>query len=242
VDAASGVERWVSHVTTMPDSFVRVFNPVVANGVVYAAFTDDKPSAGPAAVVGGVAAFDAASGQLLWSQVLPHLGGGVSTETSSVVFTGTRVVSAALDGFLYGLDPRTGALVDTVSQTLFGFTAGNPNGGGWFCLGVQDTVLAVGVSNGVMIALDARNIKRKLWTATLNWGAVMDLTVDSERVYTGYAGGQFGVTDIATGKAVWLLSNYYFRPNLEAILWGPAADGSRIYVAADQDVYAFKWR
>ena len=67
VDAATGVQKWISHVTTLPDSFVRVFNPALDRGVVYVAFADFPPG-GPDN--GGAAAMDAATGRLLWSQFL----------------------------------------------------------------------------------------------------------------------------------------------------------------------------
>jgi outer membrane protein assembly factor BamB len=69
LDAATGAEKWVAHVTTLPDSFVRVFNPIVDKGVVYVAFDDTPP--GTIQINASAAAFDAATGRLLWSQSVP---------------------------------------------------------------------------------------------------------------------------------------------------------------------------
>ena len=239
VDAATGAQKWVTHVTTLPDSFIRVFNPVIVNGVVYSAFADTP--AGSSQINGGVAAMDAATGRLLWSQYLPRHFPTQPTETQNVAVTAARVVTGAGDGYLYGLDIQSGAIIDTVDRTIFGFPSGTPTGG-FFSLAAVDTVVVVGVTNGTFLALDARNLHRKLWTGTLNYGSIVDLTSDSARVYTAYLGGQFGVTDLATGKAVWWADRFDLRHTGEYIGWGPAVDGSRIYVGADQDGYAFKWR
>jgi outer membrane protein assembly factor BamB len=127
VDAATGVQRWIAHVTTLPDSVVRVFNPVLANGVVYVAFTDDQPSFSTPATggAGGVAAIDAGSGRLLWSTYLPYLGGNPSTEARNVAVTGTRIITGTNNGFVFGLDPLTGAILDTVPESagIYSFAA-----------------------------------------------------------------------------------------------------------------------
>ncbi len=239
IDAATGVQRWISHVTTLPDSFIRVFNPVLASGALFTAFTNDRPGGQLSTLNGGVAAFDPASGRLLWSQDLPRKG--TTSETDGVVVTSTRVVTGAWDGTLYGLDPQTGAILDTVSQTTFGFPAGTTLGG-WFRLAVTDSVVVAGLSNGMMVALDARNLQRTLWSYTSQQGAILDVAIDAGRVYSSYLNGAFAVTDIATGKLVWWIGRFDFKPNAEYIGSAGAFDGNRVYVDADQDVYAFQRR
>ena len=121
VDAATGVQKWVAHVTTLPDSVVRVFNPALDRGTVYVAFADQP--LGTLKDNGGAAAIDAVTGQLLWSQFLPSRFSEV-TESTDITLTPTRAVVGSLDGYLYGLDRQTGAIIDTISQTVFGFPAG----------------------------------------------------------------------------------------------------------------------
>jgi outer membrane protein assembly factor BamB len=239
VDAATGQQKWLTHVTTLPDSFVQVFNPVVAHGVVYTAFTD--ASLGPLNPErdGGVAAIDAVSGRLLWSQYLPHHFGLPNNQAVAVAITPTRIVTGDLNGFLYGLDPQTGAIIDTVSQIIFGVPAGSSLAG-FFNFTVADTVLAVS-ANTVLIALDTRNLQRKLWTAEYGQGTINDMTGDSARVYAAYAGGQIAVFDMRTGLLVWTMTNHEFRPNQEHFIWNAAVDGNRVYLGSDHDVYAFKW-
>ena len=60
-------------------------------------------------------------------------------------------------------------------------------------------------------------------------------------MYVSYAGGQFAMLDRRDGRVLWRLTNHEFRAKQEGFFWGPAIDGPRVYLGADQDVYAFKW-
>ena len=238
VDAESGAQRWVAHVTTLPDSNIRVFNPVVTGGVVYVAFTDDRIDLNPEVDNGGAAAIDAATGQLLWSQYLPHHFGGLSTETRGAVVTPTRVVVGARDGFLYGLDRQTGVIADTIDQTVFGFPPGTTQGSD-FTLATMDTVVVAGTLTEKLMALDARNLHRVLWSTTVQ-GSVFDVVADSSRVYVANGGTEFTVDVLTDGKPIWWNDNELRQGEL--FLEGPAVDAGQIYWASDHAYYAFKRR
>ena len=238
VDAASGVQRWVAHVTTLPDSNIRVFDPVVTGGVVYVAFTDDRTDLNPELDNGGAAAIDAATGQLLWSQYLPHQFGGLSSETRSAAVTPTRVVVGARDGFLYGLDRQTGTIIDTVDQTVFGFPPGTTKGSD-FSLATMDTVVVAGTLTGKLLALDARNLHRVLWSTTVQ-GSVSDLVADSSRVYVPDGGTEFTVNALTDGKPIWWNDDELRHGEL--FLEGPGLDAGQVYWPSDHNYYAFKHR
>lgn len=237
VDAASGAQRWVAHVTVLPDSNIRVFNPVVTGGVVYVAFTDDRTDLNPELDNGGAAAIDAATGQLLWSQYLPHHFGGLSTETRGAVVTPTRVVVGARDGFLYGLDRQTGVIADTVDQTVFGFPPGTTQGSD-FSLATMDTVVLVGTLTERLMALDARNLHRVLWSTTLG-GPVLDVVADSSRVYVPGT-TEFTVNALTDGKPIWWNDDELRHGEL--FLEGPGLDAGQVYWPSDHNYYAFKHR
>lgn len=236
VDAATGLARWTTHVTTAPDSTIRVFSPTIDQAVVYVGFGDDKLTS--ASVTGGVAAIDVATGKLLWSTFLPKRATNASnSDTRKVVVTPTRVVAGTYDGYIYGLDRTSGAIVDTVPATELGLAAGTLTGS--FSLAVQGGVLVVGIATGQLVALDAGNLHQLRWTSTFNRGSVVDVVTDASRVYASYLGGQFSAIDIATGSAIWWIERTDFRAMAEEIPWSAGIDGDRLYVGASADLFAF---
>lgn len=241
VDAATGAQRWVSHVTTLPDSFVRVFNPVIDAHAVYVAFSDDRESGKNANTDVGAAAFDLSTGRLLWSRILARDPGKLPIEPQGVALIDSRVITIDARGDLLGLDKATGATVDstpplsrgTLSDTVSGYDVQ---------LAASDAIVVVGSAAGPLLGVDARNLNHLVWTSTLHYGSVVDVATDSSRSYAVFAGGQFGVLDLATGRTVWWLDRAEIRPQGENILSGPAVDGDRIYIGADHDVFAFQRR
>jgi outer membrane protein assembly factor BamB len=240
VDAATGVQKWIAHVTALPDSFVRVFNPIVDRGIVLVSFADDTRGGSD----GGVAAFDAATGSRLWSTVLArHRPGLPVNEVVSVAATQTRVVAGATDAFVYGLDRATGAILDTIPPSVVGYTPADSALGTWFLVASSDKVVTVGVvSKPFLLALDAHDLHHVLWRIQLPEGSPIDVAMDSTRIYTAYWGGQLTATDVASGSMIWSIERDELRPFVEEILAAPAIDRDWIYVGADHDTYAFKRR
>ncbi len=231
VDAATGAQRWIAHVTTLPDSTIRVFNPVVDNGVVYVAFADSPP--GKFEIDGGAAAFDAATGRLLWSQYLPrHFSG--PTETESVTLTPTRVVTGSWDGYLYGLDRQTGVVVDSIPKTVFGFTADNNQDTIFQLLTVGDTLVLAGTDNSKITAFDGRNLTQLLWQVSFR-GSPFDLAVDSTMLYVNYGGTIFGAMSLTTHKFIWMVGP---NPGPEYFMAAPAFDRNRLYIGSDRNIFA----
>ncbi len=232
VDAATGVEKWVSHVTTLPDSFVRVFNPAVDRGAVYVAFADFPPG-GPDN--GGAAAVDASTGRLLWSQFLPRRFNG-PTESTDITLTQTRAVVGSPDGYLYGLDRQTGAIVDTISQTVFGFPAGTPQATTFHFATIGDTVVLAATDNSKITAFDARNLTHLLWQVSF-FGSPFDMIVESNKIYVPYGGALVGEVSPTTHKFLWTFGPK-FSPIAEDFIAAPALDSGHIYLGSDKHIYS----
>ncbi len=235
VDATTGAERWTAHVTSLADSSIRVFDPIVDRGAVYVAFDDTPP--GTIDDNGGAAAIDANTGRLLWSRYLPsHFNG--PTETRSITLTPTRAVIGSLDGFLYGLDRETGAVVDTISQTVFGFDAGRSQATVFELATVGDTLVLAGTDNGRLTAFDARNLTQLRWQISFG-GSPQDLIVDGGTAYLNYGATVFGAVSLSNHKFAWTFGPK-FSPVAEDFLAAPAVDGERLYLVSDKHIYALK--
>ena len=241
VDAATGTQKWVSHVTTLPDSQIRVFNPVLDERAVYVSFSDDRDTGKNNNTDVGAAAFDIGTGRLLWSRVLARNPARPPIEPQGVALIATRILTVDALGDLIALDKATGATVDSTPPLSRG-TLSDTTSGYDVLLVASGNTLVVGSYAGILIGVDPGNLNHLLWTSALRYGSVFDVSVDSSRVYVAFLGGQFGVVDLATGKTVWWLDRSEIRPHGENILAGPGVDGDRIYVGADQDAFAFQRR
>ena len=242
VDGATGAERWATHVS--PDASASLYNPVVSNGVVFVGFSDLPP--GTLRYLGGVAAVDATSGQLLWTRMLPRPDTTVPTASQGVAVAPTLVIAASQDGTVYGLDRQTGDVRYTLPKTLFvtqGFTA--PDQDLRPLIATGQTVL-VGSTSGFITALAANDL-HKLWITNFSRGTVWDMQADGSRVYASYLGGQLAVFQLSDGNAVWWVDRFDLRPaGDEGTAYAPAIDSnplySRIYTGGVREVYSFSRR
>ncbi len=241
VDAATGSQRWVSHVTTLPDSFVRVFSPVIDNQAVYVSFSDDRATGKNNGTDVGAAALNLATGQLLWSRILARDPTKPPIEPDGVAITGARVLTVDALGDVIALDKQTGVTVDSTPPLSRGILSDTTSGYD-VELAASGTVLVVGSYAGILIGIDPVKLSHTLWTSTLHYGSVVDIASDSSRAYAAFFGGQFGVVDLSTGNAVWWLDRSEIRPQGESIPAAPAVDNDRIYVGADRDAFAFQRR
>ncbi len=250
VDGASGAERWTAHLVA--DTNTNVFTPAVAQGVVYAAYTDfflDDPPV-TRGLRGGAAALDAATGRVLWSVYLPKREVQDFTDVYNLALTADRVVLAPGNGRLYGLDRATGEVRDTVPAATFlqvgtiappGVYASFPR-----ALAAAEDLVLVGEDfvppNGPNVtALSASALNRRIWH-TLTIGSAISVALDSSFVYVGHGAGQFLVLRRADGSEVWRINRYDLRPHdgNEGLSSAPAIEGDRLYLGGYAEVYAFK--
>lgn len=242
VDAASGAERWATAIVN--DSETNVYSPIVSNGIVYVGYTEF--SAPPhLSVRGGVAAVDAASGRLMWAQLLPHGDStdntGVWADPFAILVTPTTIVTQAADDKLYGLDPQSGAVVSTIAAS----TLAKPG----FVIGSPSDLPSLALSGGLVIAasrvlttisaLSSSNLQHQ-WTIPFAFGSPTRIAVDATHIYSGAGAGQFAVYDMS-GKLLWTINRGDLRPDgLEGFYFPPAIDSTRIYLPGSFEVYAFK--
>ncbi len=249
VDGATGRELWATVV--VPDTNVRVLNPVTVNGVVYVRYVNGVTR------TGGTAAIDAQAGRLRWVAPFPQPGSPVTGATESyggVVVAGSMVMSASADGTLYGLDTATGAVRYAIPPTML--TQYPAYDGSIFdrVLAIAGNAVIVTSPGGTITALDPTDLHR-LWITTpadtikiphaspvpAPIGGPIGLVVDGQFIYVGYLGACVKLR-VADGGFEWLLrSSALDTPPLGdiGIMTSPAIDSDRFYLVGDYAAYAF---
>jgi hypothetical protein len=94
-------------------------------------------------------------------------------------------------------------VLDTVSQTVFGFPAGTERTTVFALATTGDSLVIVGTDNTNLTALDARNLTHLVWQISYI-GGPQDLIVDSNRIYMPYAGTLLGAVSLSTRKFLWV--------------------------------------
>ncbi len=250
VDGATGHERWAAVV--VPDTNVHIYDPVIANGVVYVGYVNTVT------LVGGTAAVDAATGQVRWALPLPQpdpqAQTGEPVSYGGVTVAGSMVINPSADGTLYGLDTATGVVRYSVPRAML---TQSPQTARAYDLVVAATggTVIVAFPSGTITALDATDLHR-LWAVTPTFttgirvvvtssiGQPGSMVVDNQFVYLTYPFNGFAELRLTDGSTVWLLLAAEL-PMSEPIVYenfnGAAAiDGDRIYLAGFYDTYAFR--
>ena len=103
IDAKSGTQRWMAQIPGGTER-TSTFDPTVSKGVVYVGTWHETHP-----LTGGLAALDAATGQILWiHDFTPRSPELDSYCRSHPVVTESLVIASAADGRIYGLDRATG--------------------------------------------------------------------------------------------------------------------------------------
>ena len=230
VDAETGAERWRAHVSPVSSASVGAFSPVLSGQLVLIGykFFFSNP------VRGGIAAFNAQTGQLQWRRELdpayPQTGSGVTLRP--VVFH-DMVIVANEDGRLFALALTDGsirwntersvelrALYDTRPLALSG-----------------DTLIA-GSDTEILSAYDVRTGKA-FWTRNLHQGSISTPLVVDRGVayYCSLNGVVFGAstTDGHIVRAFGNNANGRDGPFLQY----PAIIGDTIILPGQRALYGF---
>lgn len=231
LDGATGSMVWMTVISD--DGITSVFNPVVANGRVFACVKHFEQ----AAITGGLVAVSATTGAIQWSVDFtpPSPGGGCNR---SPAVTGSLVIGTSQDGHIYALDQQTGAMVWTAPQ-LTNLPAGT--GGSPLMddrpLTAAGPLIIVGSTTGYVVALDTAN-GREVWRATANRGSIAaPIVVDGSNAYVTHQGLQLAAFDLSTGALRWLAGD---NPGGGEFFPSPAVDVDRLYVGGVHGLYAIR--
>jgi len=239
VDAATGVERWVSHF--VDDTNTNVYSPVVSNGTIFVGFTHFVPPP-HLQKTGGVAALDAATGALRWKVLLPQSDSadetGVWSDPDAILLTPTAVLTQAADDKFFAVDRQTGSIITSLPASDFGNAFGHPTDVPSIAP-ARDLIIVATSDLTTITAVSATNLK-PVWRVAFPFGSPTRISASADRIYSGAAAGQFAAYD-PSGKLVWTINLGDLRSDRqEGIVYPPAIDGDRIYVPGGREVYAFK--
>ena len=207
IDAATGKRLWHK-----PTGHCSAASPAVADGIVYAAFQQRYPC--PKEELDGtgfLAAWDAVTGQRIWSVETP------SIETSPLVVDGTVYVGA-WDGTVFAFDAKTGALqwgTKTDGQVTSSPTYADATQTG------GTPAVVIGTNAGSVYAFDAK-------TGAVRWRAQSLARLGAGREYF-YATPTVAYGRVFVGNTDgWM---YAFGAKTGKLLWAKAA-GTYVYTAA----------
>ncbi len=235
VDVRTGAARWTA---TLPipvgrQETVSVFDPVLADGRVYVSYTHfPRDSAGRAQNSrGGAAAFDAASGALLWHRPHPSAEGLPTSTGTGVAADGSTVIATAADAAVYALDAATGQArwavppLPNLPNTRLDL---RPN-----ALGSE--IAAVGDWRGEVTAY-RRSDGAVLWRRAALPASVLNVAVDADNVYVTYASGQLAAQATTDGHTRWVFetANIFFNP--------PRPVGNVLYASGAEGLAAIRAR
>ena len=184
LDAESGVVRWSLDVGNRHDA--TVFAPVVADGVVLAAFTsfDDLR-------VGGLVAAELATGRQLWHRQLAFAGGPL--------VAGSLVLAAEQDGSIHAFDRRSG----TPRWSLPPAVPSAWDGPEFRTLALAGPLLIAGSLTGRVTAYDLATRQERWRRAPMSASIVFGIASDERTVYVPYLSGPLVALGAEDGVERW---------------------------------------
>lgn len=226
IDARSGTQRWM---TQIPGGQERTstIDPVVSDGVVYVGTWHETHP-----LTGGLAALDAATGQILWiHDFTPRSPELDSYCLGGAVIFGSLVIASAADGRVYGLDRASGE-VRWVAPPVDGFPFNDPRG-----LALAGSIAITGSMGGTSVGLNAAT-GEVLWSTPVSGSSLgRDIVADGDIAVFGP--GEIVTLDVKTGAILWRTGagkqggGYYGFP---------AIDGNTVYANRQDGFVALKAR
>ncbi len=208
LDAESGLVRWSLDVGNRHHA--TVFAPVVADGVVLAAFTsfDDLR-------VGGLVAAELATGRQLWHRPLAFAGGPLAA--------GSLVLAAEQDGSIHAFDRRSG----TARWSLPSAEPGAWEGHEFRTLALAGPLLIAGSLTGRVTAYDLATRQERWRRAPMSASIVFGIASDERTVYVPYLSGPLVALRAEDGVERW-------RTGAEAFgfSWKPLIAAGRLLAAS----------
>jgi len=220
INALNGAVDWSARLPS--DTNAWMSHPVYDAGRVYLCVAHKNTSP----YTGGVAAFDALDGDLIWYRDFPASDASGPTNCHNLVTViGDVVIAPSEDGSIYAFSRVDGTLVFTRPPSV------SPA-----ALAAADSAVFAGNTDGDVRAIHASS-GAELWTVSdaESFGSITyPLAADTTQVYAVYAGGQLVVFDGESGAELWTSGT-----NGE-YLYTPAIDGDRLYVGGSHGLYALR--
>ncbi len=229
VRADSGELVWSARVgSTAPTT---VFEPVEANGVVFAGFTVfGTPQ------TGGVVAVDVDTGLELWRTVFSDTLDSTNTGgwAGGPVVAGDLVVSANSRGHIMAMERDGGRVRWIIDKT--GTSVPLPERD-FRPLASTDDLVVAGSLSGYVVAYDVTS-RRERWhfSGTAHGSVGLAFGQDAQSIYIPFMNGRLVALDISTGRERWVTDRAVGR-----IFWPPALLGRRVYVATETSFVALHW-
>jgi len=226
LSATSGDLLWSALVGSAAPT--TVFEPVAADGVVFAGFT---VFATPMA--GGVVAVDAATGLKVWQTAFPTPSGGIGGAgwAGGPVVVGDLVLCANSRGDIVAVARNTGRLRWIIDKTSSSVQMPERD---FRALAAAGDLLVAGSLSGYVIAYDMGSRKERWHSSTAAYGSVaLSLAQDEQAIYVPYMGGRMVALDISTGKERWTTDVVLGR-----IFWPPAISGNRLFASGETSFMA----
>ncbi len=228
VRADSGEPVWSALLgSTVPTT---VFEPIEADGVVFAGFTVfGTPH------TGGVVAVDVATGLELWRTVFSDALDNTSTGgwAGGPVVAGDLVVSADSRGRITAMERDGGRVRWTIDKK--GTSVPLPERD-FRPLAAADDLVVAGSLSGYVVAYDVTS-RRERWhfSGTAHGSVGLAFGQDAQSIYIPYMSGRLVALDTSTGRERWVTD-----PAVGRIFWPPALFGRRLYVTTETSVAALQ--
>lgn len=235
LDATTGVEKWVTQPFPTDSEHITIFDPSADSDIVVAGFTKFLPS--PTQPIGGVVAFDAATGQVRWISYFPQADAAIPTNgRSTAIWSGFVLAPSAAGGVIYALDRASG----TVRWTLPGVGAYPPEFNNHPAT-LDTRLVAVNGSTLYAISISCWLVAYDLPSRTELWRVASPagasgfgrISTDGQAVYGQYGNGQI-ISYSASGPAIRWIAGSSTAPFV-----GPVALGTdRVFVNGVAGFYA----
>lgn len=233
VDTATGGIKWNRRLSNVGEFLV--YPAPVVDGVVYVTTVDFASSANNEPL-GGVAAIEAQTGNVLWSREIPHhvAPDGPTATVAPVVAEGI-VVAGSRDGPVYGFDRLTGEQRWKMEPFPFPHVTDPALIRDTHWLATCGSIVFIGSTSTHVAAINPRT-GAEIWRTPRSTATADTVWCDGRSVLVMRPLGGIEVLDALTGTSRWEL-----RFPRRDFFFGSATDARHVYVGGRDGVYALRY-